>query len=164
MPPGLEGTRRILPLVMDAADKTLLPTLTDEVWQQLIAEALRRFDADEGIEHRFEVLSAVGGEGARDVLPDSESRVLSMCRFPHFPDDPDRFIEKHGLAAVQPGAFARDGHVRAGRAKGDDIYRLYLRTVQFVDIAVMFHERQAFCCHPNGERFNFAGPNRGDSR
>lgn len=76
MPAGLEGTRRILPLVMDSADKTLLPTLTEEVWQQLISEALRRFDADE-----VPVLTPEGRERQRAALayvtrPDDDGDLM----------------------------------------------------------------------------------------
>lgn len=76
MPAGLEGTRRILPLVMNPADTSFMPLLTDEVWQALISEALRRFDADE-----VPVLTPEGRERQKSALahvtrPDDDGDLM----------------------------------------------------------------------------------------
>ncbi|NDK90391.1 hypothetical protein GYA93_12500 [Gordonia desulfuricans] len=74
--PALEGTRRFLMLVMDRSDASLMPFLTDEVWEQLVSEALRKID-----EEAVPVLSPEGEERQRAALasvtrPDDDLDVL----------------------------------------------------------------------------------------
>ncbi|WP_270484904.1 VapE domain-containing protein [Gordonia jacobaea] len=88
MPAGLEGTRRILPVVMRQDDASLLPTLTETVWEQLISEALRRFDAEE-----VPVLSDAGRERQIAALeyvtrPDDDGELMQ--------DVIDRLVSSQG--------------------------------------------------------------------
>ena len=74
--PALEGTRRFLMLVMDRSDASLMPYLTDEVWEQLVSEALRKID-----DEVLPVLSPEGEERQRAALamvtrPDDDLDVL----------------------------------------------------------------------------------------
>ncbi|OBA67744.1 VapE domain-containing protein [Gordonia sp. 852002-10350_SCH5691597] len=93
MPSGLEGTRRILPLVMDDSDTSLMPTLTEVVWQQLISEALRRFDADE-----LPVLS-----------PEGRDRQKAALAYVTRPDD-DGDLMQHAIQEL----ITSQGHFQKG--------------------------------------------------
>lgn len=76
--PNLEGTRRFLMLVMDRADDSLMPYLSDEVWAQLVSAALRKIDSEV-----LPVLSPEGEERQRAALalvtrPDDDLDVLKF--------------------------------------------------------------------------------------
>lgn len=67
-------------------------------------------------------------------------------------------MEQTGAGAIQPRAFAGDGHILAGTAKSDDIDKRQFRAVQAGDVAVMLHARQALGGDANGEGLNFRCP------
>lgn len=74
---GLQGTRRILPIVVRRDVTTLMPRLTKDVWEQLISEALRRFD-----DEMVPVLSPEGAERQQMALayvtrPDDDGELLT---------------------------------------------------------------------------------------
>ena len=121
-------------------------------------------DADDRFKDGFEVPSSVRGERAGDVLPYDVSWVFAIGGSPHFFDDSDGLIEQNGLVAIQPRPFSRDRHIRTGRAERDDIHRLDLASVHGRYVAVMFHEGQPLCGHPNWERLDLRSPQRGDPR
>ena len=58
------------------------------------------------------------------------------------------------------GSFSGDAHILAWTAKGDDVHRWQLCTMQSADIAEVLYLRQPFFCHTNGKRFNFRRPDR----
>ena len=91
----------------------------------------RLFNADDRFEDRLEVCAAVAAEGAGHVLPDDVSRFISIGFLPHFFHDADRFMEQAGAFAIQPGPLARDGHILARAAEGDDVHGRQFRTAQF---------------------------------
>lgn len=74
--PNLDGTRRFL-IVLFRKDVTdFMPRMTHEVWEQLISEGLRRYDADEA-----PVLSPEGSERQQDAIqmvtrPDEDTDLL----------------------------------------------------------------------------------------
>ena len=83
----------------------------------------------------MEVRALVGAERTRDVLPDDIPWISAISCTPHFLYDPDGFIEKAGAGAVQTFPPARDAHVLARAAEGNDIHRLNLPAVHPGDIA-----------------------------
>ena len=93
MPSGLEGTRRILPLVMNANDTSFMPLLTDEVWQALISEALRRFDAEE----------------VPVLTPEGRERQKAALAYVTRPDD-DGDLMMHAIEEL----IAEQGHFQKG--------------------------------------------------
>ena len=56
----------------------------------------RFFNTDDGFEDCLEVLSLVGGEGTRHILPHDKSWFCSIGLTPHFFHDSDCFIEQAG--------------------------------------------------------------------
>ena len=99
----------------------------------------------------------------RNILPDDIPWISAISCTPHFLYDPDGFIEQAGAGAVQTFPPARDAHILAGRAKGDDVHRLDFPAIHPGDIAVMLHKRQPLCGHPDGERLNLRCPNGGNA-
>ena len=114
-------------------------------------------------EDGLEVRALVGTERAGDILPDDIPWISAISCIPHFLYDPDGFIEKAGAGAVQSFPPARNAHVLARAAEGDDVYRLNLPAVHPGDIAVMLHKRQPLCGHPDWERLNLRSPHGGNA-
>ena len=102
----------------------------------------------------MEVRALIGAECAGDILPNDIPWISAIGCTPHFFYDPDGFVEKAGAGAVQTFPPARDAHVLARAAEGDDVHRLDLPAVHPGDITIMLHKRQPFCGHPDGERLN----------
>ena len=69
-------------------------------------------------------------------------------------------MKQRRTAAVQTGSFSGDAHILAWTAKGDDVHRRQLCTMQTANIAEVLYLRQPFFCHTNGKRFNFRRPDR----
>ena len=69
-------------------------------------------------------------------------------------------MKQRRTAAVQTGSFSGDAHILAWTAKGDDVHRRQLCTMQTADIAEVLYLRQPFFCHTNRKRFNFRRPDR----
>ena len=86
--------------------------------------------------------------------------MTTTTEFQHFSDDTDCFVKQRRTAAVQPCAFSSNTHILAWTAKGDDVHRWQLCTMQSADIAEVLHLRQPFLCHTNSKRFNFRRPDR----
>ena len=64
------------------------------------------------------------------------------------------------MLTIQSGSLARNGHIRAGRAEGDNIDRLDLTAVHAGDITIVFHKGQTFGSNSDGERLDFGCPQR----
>src|SRR5699024_11008723 len=121
------------------------------------------FDRADLFEDGLEVRALVGAERTRDVLPDDIPWISAISCTPHFLYDADGFIEKAGAGAVQTFPPARDAHVLARAAEGNDIHRLNLPAVHPGDIAVMLHKRQPLGGHPDRKRLNLRCPYRGNA-
>jgi hypothetical protein len=82
----------------------------------------------------------------------------SIGRSSHFFDNSDGLHEQAASFSFKPRPFARDRKVLTRAAKGDDINRLYLRAVDFSDIAQMFHVRKPLGRYGDRERLYLARP------
>mgnify|MGYP004554501221 CR=1 FL=1 len=122
------------------------------------------FDADEAFEDAAEILPMLRGQGARHVFPHRPSWIFSIGTFPHFSNDAHGFVEKPRTAATQPGTLSHDGKILTGRAKGDNIHRLQIGTVQSMHVSVVFHFGQQLFRHANGKRLDLRSPYGRDPR
>jgi hypothetical protein len=97
------------------------------------------FHAGKLFQHGSEIFSAVAGKSSWYVLPNSESWVHSICRFPHFLDDSYRLNKKARPFSGKSRPVSRNGQILARTAERDAIHRLYLVAVNLCNIAKVDH-------------------------
>ena len=102
-----------------------------------------------------EVLSVVTGEGSGYVLPNSESWVHSICRFPHFLDDSHSLNKKTGSFSGKSRPTSRNGQILARTAERDAVHRLDFITVDFCYISQMNHTDLISFCTDGRHRTGF---------
>ena len=74
-----------------------------------------------------------------------------MRFLPHFFNDADCLVEQAAPLPVKARPPARDGHVLARAAEGNDIHGRQIGAGERGHIAVVLHPRQTLCGHANGK-------------
>jgi hypothetical protein len=97
------------------------------------------FHAGKFFQHGPEIFSSVGAERSWHVFPNSESWIQSICRFPHFFYDSNRFHEQPGAFSSKSSPASSNGQILTRASERDAIHRLYLVSVNLCDVAQVLH-------------------------
>jgi len=121
-----------------------------------------RPDVDQRVDDRSKVSPTVRGEGSGDVFPDGE--VGLAVRGSKLANNSNCLMEQTAPLSSKARTLTGDRKVLAGRAEGDDVYRLKVVRADEVNVIVQLGVREAQSQHRLRLLVDLARPSGAKSR